>query len=75
MYSGRSHCFFLQGSLVHNFEKKLIARGKNMAYCDILTVCLDNLSDHQQQAFGYITERAAAISVLRELCEKFGDNN
>lgn len=65
----------LCGWIMHNFEKRLIERGKYLAYCDILASCLNRLEDHQQQSFSYIIERGAAIEILRKLCSEFGDND
>ncbi|HLL74796.1 MAG TPA: hypothetical protein VK421_05985 [Pyrinomonadaceae bacterium] len=49
-------------------------RGNKAAYRAIMAECLRNLGHGDRDARSWALERADVILVLRDLCERYGDN-
>lgn len=51
--------------------------GKRRAYIDIIHACARGmgLDNEQMKTAALLTERAEAVAALRDLCERFGDND
>jgi len=53
--------------------------GEKAAYLNIFNECLRRLDladeDMEQKYYRWVSERQSVISILRDLCDEFGDNN
>lgn len=70
---------FLEGSrkMMSEQEERAYDSGSRMAWGLMLGECLKNLGYDNPEAMkaGWVSEREAAISILRALCSEFGDND
>lgn len=58
-------------------DKKSYEQGSKMAWSRMLQECCHELGylDSEVQKINWIAEREAAISILRSVCESYGDND
>jgi hypothetical protein len=60
------------------FDEASYLRGQRSAWRALLSQCLNELGygkDPDARKAGWITEREAAIAMLRMACDEFGDND
>ena len=52
-------------------------RGSRAAWLQMLQICLQNLGYKSEEGgrSAWISEREQAISILRQVCDEFGDND
>ena len=50
-------------------------QGGRSVWNSLLRECLRNLKTSEHDQYSWITEREAAIAVLRGICDEFGDND
>jgi hypothetical protein len=58
-------------------EEQIYLQGQKQVYISILMMCLGSLgiTDPDARRHAWIEERQAAIVMLRDLCNEFGDND
>lgn len=57
-----------------SFERGYI-EGERRAYLSLLRQCIQHFGEEERDRSAWIIERQEAIARLRELCEKYGDND
>jgi hypothetical protein len=56
-------------------ERTAYQLGSRQVWELLLAECLKNLGEDAQDKHGWVSERARAVSALRNLCAEFGDND